>query len=77
VAITKRGLPVVETVTTNFLTEAKLVARSRGMPSLPIVVMPNGIELMSQQEIEAAAEKACAEIASALISTMKESAPAG
>ncbi|MFC1926783.1 hypothetical protein ACFLWV_03430 [Chloroflexota bacterium] len=53
------------------------MARSRGMPSLPIVVMPNGIELMSQQEIEAATEKACAEIASALIKTIKDSDPAG
>ncbi|MFC1993711.1 hypothetical protein ACFLVI_00430 [Chloroflexota bacterium] len=73
--MTKRGLPVVEIVTTNFLMEAKLVARSRGIPSLPIVVMPNGIELMSRKEIVAAAENACIKIASALINTMRESTP--
>ena len=76
-AMAKKGIPAVEMVTANFLMEAKLVARSRGLPSLPIVVLPRNIELLSTEELEAAADKACIEIADFLTHPARKAAPVG
>ena len=54
------------------MTEAKLIARSRGVPALKIVNTPYNIQLMSTSEIEAVADKVCDDVARALTEPVAE-----
>jgi hypothetical protein len=48
----KREIPAVLVVTERFIDLAKAVSRARGMPDLPMVVLPAGMEQMTREELQ-------------------------
>jgi hypothetical protein len=53
----KRERPAVLVVTERFVGLAKTVAKARGLPDLPMVVLPAGMEQMTRAELEEVARK--------------------
>ena len=52
----KKGLPAVIILNEDFVAEAQLIARSRGVP-IKYVVVPRTINAMTDEEIEAEIDK--------------------
>jgi len=52
----KKGLPAVIILNEDFVAEAQLIARSRGVP-IKYVVVPRTINTMADEEIEAEIDK--------------------
>ncbi len=63
----KRGLPTVILVNENFITETKVVAKSRGVPDLPYVVLPQNVAVLPKEELEAIARRIPEQIVAALL----------
>ena len=63
----KRGKPTVLLLNENFLVEAKIVARSRGVPDLPYVVFPHNLETLPIPDIKAAIDRVFPQIVNHLV----------
>lgn len=58
----KRGIPSAVLVTERFVNLAQGVARSRGMPTIPMVVLPHNIEHLPKDQLHALTERALGEL---------------
>ena len=68
----KKGIPTVVLVNEQFLIEAQMIAKSYGVPSLRMIVLPHNIELLPSEEIEAITDKVCEEAIMLLTQPAKE-----
>ena len=62
----KRGKPTVVFCNENFTTEAKLIARSGGVPDLPLIIMPWNNDVLPEEELRQLTEKAFKEVIASL-----------
>ena len=53
----KMHIPTVTLVNESFVTEALVIAKSRGTPNLPYVTFPYNVEVLSVQEIRSLTDK--------------------
>ncbi|MDO8531536.1 MAG: hypothetical protein Q7T26_05115 [Dehalococcoidia bacterium] len=67
IELTQRGVPAVALVTQRFLALAQAVARGKGVPNLPIVVLPPNVDYMSEAELGPVADTAFDEAVSKLV----------
>lgn len=65
----QRGLPSVTLVTERFLPLAKSVARSRGIPDLPIVVLPRDVDTLPPEQLRQVATQAFREAVALVLSS--------
>ena len=66
VNLARRGVPAVALVTTEFQTQAAFVARSLGMPDVPVVVLPHPVAGSGRANMRAVAEATVATMLEAL-----------
>lgn len=62
----KKGIPSVAVVTERFLSLAEAVAKSKGMPDLPMVILPHNVEFMTPEDLKKTADRAHPHVAKAL-----------
>ncbi len=55
-------MPAVTLITERFLTLADTTRKGRGLPEMPLVVLPSDIEYISDAELRRMADKALAEV---------------
>jgi hypothetical protein len=58
----KRGIPIVMMVNEDFVTIAKLIAKSKGAPGLPHVVFPRTINTTPDKDVETLMDNAIPQI---------------
>lgn len=62
----EKGVPTVSFITEQFVALTQAITKARGMPDLPVIVFPHGIEHLQEDRIRALAEEAFDKVIGAL-----------
>ncbi|MBM3210704.1 hypothetical protein FJZ33_00675 [Candidatus Poribacteria bacterium] len=62
----KRGKPTVVFCNENFVSMAKLVAKSGGVPDLPLIIFPWSTDVLPEEDLRQLTDKAFKEVIASL-----------